>query len=111
MGRKVNPYGILLVVQNPGQLKTDSLRHAKRMRIAMIPVQYKANRGAYTKLWAGLAPELAMETSGRYFMHRGRIHRSRRQDIPEALKSKEEGGTGQALEFQEWCNKQIAEFR
>ena len=112
MGRTINPYGILLVVQKPGQLKTASLRHAKRIRNATTPDQYKANLAVYNKLWAGLAPELAMESSGGcYLIHRGKIHRSRRQDIPEALKSKEEGGTGKALEFQEWCNKQIAEFR
>ena len=74
MGRKVNPYGILLVALNPDQLKTDSLRNAKRMCIATTPVLYKANLGAYTKLWAGLSPELAMENSGCYVMHRGRIH-------------------------------------
>ena len=111
MGRTVNPYGIMLVVQKSGQLKTD-LRRAKWMRIATVSVQYKASLAVYNKLWAGLAPELAVESSGGcYLIHRGRIHRSRRQDIPEALKSKEDGGTGQALEFQEWCNKQIAEFR
>ena len=110
VGRTVNPYGIMLVVQKSGQLKTD-LRRAKWMRIATTPVQYKANLAVYNKLWAGLAPELAVESSGGcYLIHRGRIHRSRRQDIPEALKSKEEGGTGQALEFTEWCNKQIAGF-
>ena len=78
MARKVNPYTILSVVQTPGQMKTDLLRHAKWMRIATKSV---------------------------------RLHQAPRQDVLDALKSKEEGGTGQALEFQEWCNKQIAGFR
>ena len=112
MAREVNTYGILTVVQNPGQLKTDLLRHASTwMRIAASPLLHKAKLGAYTELWAGLSPELTMENNECYVMPWGRIHPSPRQDILDATKSKEEGGTGRALEFQEWCNKQIAEFK
>lgn len=111
MAREVNTRGILSVVQHPGQLKTNSLRHNKWMGILISPLLYKAKLGAYTELWAGLSPELTMENSGCYVIPWGRMHPSPRQDILDALKSKEEGGTGQALDFQEWCNQQIAEFR
>jgi hypothetical protein len=62
--------------------------------------------GAYTKLWAGLSPELTMEMNGGYVIPWGRIHPSPRKDLLDALKSVEEGGTGQAGEFQAWCKKQ-----
>ena len=111
MAREVNQYGILSVVQNPGQVKSDSLRHAKWMRIASTPLLYKAKFGAYTELWAGLSPELRMENSRCYVVPWGRLHPSPREDILDALQCKEDGGTGRAEEFQKWCKEQIAEFR
>lgn len=41
----------------------------------------------------------------------GRVHRSPRKDLVDALKSMQEGGTGQAGEFREWCEKQTADFK
>ena len=100
-----------ILLQNPGQLKTDLLRNLSRwMRIAASPLLYKAKMSAYTELWAGLSPELTMENNGCYAIPWGRLHPSPRQDILDATRSKEEGGTGQASESQGWCNKQIAEF-
>ena len=41
----------------------------------------------------------------------GRVHPSPRKDLIDALKSMQEGGTGQAGEFREWCEKQTADFK
>ena len=40
----------------------------------------------------------------------GRVHPSPRNDLLGALMSVEEGGTGQAGEFRQWCDKQTAQF-
>ena len=59
LARKVGLQGILNVVQNPGNLKTNLLRHAPVwMRLAASPLLHNAKQGAYTELWAGLSPEL-----------------------------------------------------
>jgi hypothetical protein len=67
--------------------------------------------GAYTELWAGLSPEVTMETNGGYVVPWGRIHPAPRQDLLDALKSTQDGGIGRAGEFWEWCEKKVAEYR
>jgi NAD(P)-dependent dehydrogenase (short-subunit alcohol dehydrogenase family) len=104
--------GILSVSQNPGNLKTNLLRHAPTfMRIVTAPLLYPAERGACTELWAGLSEELTMETNGSYIIPWGRLHPAPRPDLVAALESKEEGGTGQAKMFMEWCDSQVSRFK
>ena len=81
------------------------------MRIASSPLLHNAKLGAYTELWAGLSPEVTEEQNGKYIIPWGRLHPSPRNDLLEALKPKQEGGTGQAQDFRAWCEKQVAEFR
>ena len=108
--RRVGPDGILSVTQNPGNLKTNLLRHARWMRLASSPLLYEAKFGAYTELWAGLSPELTMEENGSYVLPWGRVHPSPRRDLLDALKSVEENGTGQAGEFRQWCEKETFKY-
>jgi hypothetical protein len=81
------------------------------MEMAASPLLYKAKMGAYTGLWAGLAPELGLEMNGGCVMPWGRVHPAPRADLMMALKGEAEGGTGQAGEFVEWVEKQVKEFR
>lgn len=101
LAREVGSNGVLSVTQNPGNLKTNLLRHASTlMRLALSPLIHKAKMGAYTELWAGLSPELTTESNGAYVIPWGRVHPSPRKDLLDALKSGEEkGGTGQASAF------------
>ena len=112
LAREVDPKGILSVTQNPGNLKTNLLRHATTlMRLASSPLLHNAKLGAYTELWAGLSPELTMESNGAYVIPWGRVHPSPRKDLLDALKEVgENGGTGQAGNFREWCEKQTIEY-
>lgn len=111
MARGVSSHGILSVTQNPGNLKTNLLRHASTfMRLASSPLLHSAKQGAYTELWAGLSPELTIAMNGAYVIPWGRVHPSPRKDLLDALKSREEGGTGQAGEFQKWCEKQTVNY-
>lgn len=67
--------------------------------------------GAYTELWSGFSEDLGIEDGGRYIVPWGRVHPSPRPELLAALKTKEDGGTGIASLFVEYCEKQTAEFR
>ncbi|MCJ1372300.1 hypothetical protein MMC20_003523 [Loxospora ochrophaea] len=112
LATQVGPHGILSVTQNPGNLKTPLLRHMPWVvGFASSPLLYGARMGAYTEVWAGLAGELGIEDGGKYVVPWGRLHPSPRTELMAALKSKEEGGTGVAALFRDYCEKQTAEFR
>lgn len=109
---QVGGQGILSITQNPGNLKTNLLRHKSVLyRMAVSPLLYDAHMGAYTELWAGLAPEVTMEMNGGYAIPWGRTHPGLREDLLLALKTEEEGGTGQARKFADWCESKVAEFK
>jgi len=116
LAHTVQPQGILSLVQNPGNLKTNLLRHAPRwMAIVTAPLLHKARMGAYTELWAGLAPELAAEEGkvkacAGYVVPWGRLHPAPRQDLILALRGKDEGGEGRAAEFREWCEEETKDY-
>ncbi|KAA6408749.1 MAG: hypothetical protein FRX48_07092 [Lasallia pustulata] len=104
-------YGILSVTQNPGNLSTSLLRHARWMKVLSAPLLHRPRLGAYTELWAGLAPELTLEAhNGAYVVPWGRLHTAPRSDLLDALKSKAEEGSGRAREFWEWCERQTADY-
>ena len=112
MARKVEIHGILSLTQNPGSLKTNLLRHQSWVyRLAVSPLLHNPKMGAYTELYAGLSPEVTAQVNGGYLIPWGRVHPAPRGDLLLALKSVEEGGTGQAADFQGWCEKQIADYR
>lgn len=75
------------------------------------PLLYTAKMGAYTELWSGLSEDLGIEDGGKYILPWGRVHPGPRPDLLAALKTEEEGGTGNAALFMEYCEKQTAEFR
>ena len=106
--RRYNNYGILSLTQNPGSLSSQIWRHTSRfVRLLVAPLLYEPKFGAYTEAWAGLSPEVNWDDAGRYAIPWGRWHPSPRKDMLAALKIKEEGGTGAAKEFWEWCEAQF----
>ena len=112
LARQIGSKGVLSVTQNPGNLKTALTRHLPRIvPILAAPLLYKPRMGAYTELWAAFSPDLVIEDGGKYIVPWGRLHPNPRQDLLDALKSKEEGGTGIAALFVEYCRRQTAEFR
>ncbi|CAD6440451.1 b86a53f4-b5a4-4f7b-9b49-e6b352e90a27 [Sclerotinia trifoliorum] len=111
MARKVGQHGIVSIIQNPGNLKTNLMRHAKWMYSTVYPILHMAKMGAFTELFAGLSPEISMEHNRGYVIPWGRIHDAPRKDLLVSLKSVEEGGNGRAEEFWNWCEKQIAKYK
>ena len=104
--------GILSVTQNPGNLKTSLLRHTPWiLAFVTAPLLYSARMGAYTELWAGLSEDLGIGDGGKYVLPWGRLHPSPRPELLAALKTEEDGGTGVAALFIEYCEKQTADFR
>ncbi|KAL9109085.1 MAG: hypothetical protein Q9227_006176 [Pyrenula ochraceoflavens] len=112
MARRSGPSGILSLTQNPGNLKTPLLRCKSWLyQLAVSPLLWDAKLGAYTELWAGLAEELDQSMNGGYVVPWGRMHPAPREDMLPALKDKQDGGTGKAAEFWEWCDARTKEFR
>ena len=112
LATQVGSEGILSVTQNPGNLKTLLLRHAPWiLGFVSAPLLYGAKMGAYTELWSGLSGELGIEDGGKYVLPWGRVHPSPRPELLAALKTREDGGTGVAALFMDYCEKQTAEFK
>lgn len=111
--RHAKAAGILSLSQNPGALKSDLLRHAPWwFPLIVSPLLYDAKYGAYTELFCAIHESLTVEEdSGGYVIPWGRIHtKVLRPDLLDAAKSKDDGGTGQAEAFWNWCEGHIKEF-
>lgn len=104
--------GIVAVAQNPGNLNTGAFKGApEALMMVLRPLTLSdAKYGAYTELFAGLAPEVAEHANGAYVIPWGRVmpqDKMARPDIVKAFKPVEEGGEGLAEEFWAWCEEQL----
>jgi NAD(P)-dependent dehydrogenase (short-subunit alcohol dehydrogenase family) len=112
LAKQAGKNGVLSVTQNPGNLKTALTRHLPRIvPLLASPLLYHSRMGAYTELWAGLSSDLLTEDGGKYIVPWGRLHPSPRQDLLDAMKTEEEGGTGLAAMFVEYCERETVAFR
>ncbi|KAF4499795.1 light induced alcohol dehydrogenase Bli-4 [Fusarium agapanthi] len=106
---QVGSHGILSVCHNPGNLHSNLLRHMPSIVGYIVsPLLYHAKFDAYTNLRAGLSPDLQIEDGERFILPLGRFYPSPRVDLLENIEPKEQGGTGTAFEFAEYCDKIIA---
>ena len=109
--RRSHDRGIVHLVQNPGTLKTAAWRYASFYQYGLLwPFFGDAIDGAHTCLWAGLDPGIKIADGGRYAMPWGRWHPGQRPDIVNGLISKDDGGSGAAETFYEWCEGKVAPF-
>lgn len=109
--KRIRDEGVVTVVQSPGTLRTKGWDKAPwAVRASMALFMHEPKMGAYTELWAGLSPEIKLEDGGRFAIPWGRWHPSPKKDIVQSLKAKEEGGTGLAAEFWQWCETQTKEY-
>lgn len=65
--------------------------------------------GAYTELFAGLSPTLSMENTGSYIIPWGRVF-TPRQDLVDAMKGRDEGGSGVAAALWDWCDFETTKY-
>jgi NAD(P)-dependent dehydrogenase (short-subunit alcohol dehydrogenase family) len=109
--RRVRADGILCLAQNPGNLVTNIWDRVPWLLKAPVGILlHPPEKGAYSELWAGLSSDIKMEDGGRYGIPWGKWHPSPRPDILKSLKPKEEGGTGLAADFWDWCDKETQDF-
>lgn len=111
LDKRVRKHGIVSMALSPGSLKAkgfDSLPWYQRL--LMKPLLHEPIMGAYTELWAGISQEVTCEDGGRFALPWGRWHPSPRKDILQSLKTKEEGGTGLAAKFWDWCEEHSKDY-
>lgn len=111
LARRADPAkGVISVALNPGAASTDLFRHTPWMPYLAFPLMHKPKLAAYTQLYCGLSQDITVEENGCYVIPWGRIHRDLRKDLVEASKTKEEGGSGTAKEFWEFCDEKTREY-
>lgn len=108
--KRIRKDNVVCLTQNPGTLRTAGWDKAPLLKILCSPLMYEPKYGAYTGLWAGLSPEVTLGDGGRFGIPWGRWHPSPKKDIVESLKSVEEGGTGLAAKFWDWCEAETKDY-
>ncbi|VUC36588.1 unnamed protein product [Clonostachys rosea] len=99
---------VLSVSLNPGALDSDFWRSQGKVTLTLLrsTVLHPPIYGAYTALFAGFTPQITSENSGSYVAPWGKIWKLQ-QDMLDAAKTKEEGGTGVAKSFWDWSEEQV----
>ncbi|KAF2712848.1 NAD(P)-binding protein [Pleomassaria siparia CBS 279.74] len=101
-----NPHGVLHVVVNPGSVKSELHRYTSSpIRTMMGAILKNPKYGAYTELYAGLAPNV---NDGDFVLPWGR-----KGEAPEhivASMKTEEGKKTVSARFYEWCEEQVKPF-
>jgi NAD(P)-dependent dehydrogenase (short-subunit alcohol dehydrogenase family) len=98
--------GVVHLAVNPGNYITNIWRHTPVFLYYLLwPILRDPVQGAETYLWASLSEDVKVEdgVAGRYGIPVGRWHPGQRKDLVLALKNKEDGGSGKAIELFEWC--------
>ncbi|KAH7200768.1 hypothetical protein BKA60DRAFT_174654 [Fusarium oxysporum] len=108
--RRYRGAGIVSVALNPGNLESDLDRNTTGMQLLLRKaLAHPTIFGAYTELFAALSPEVTLEKSGWWIIPWGRFG-SIRKDLEKAAKSHEEGSTGIAEQFWNWCEEQVKPY-
>ncbi|EFQ99459.1 short-chain dehydrogenase [Nannizzia gypsea CBS 118893] len=111
LARRVGPsHNIISVSLNPGAANTNLLRHTPWMKFLAMPLLYKPKLAAITELFAGLSSEVSLEENGCYIIPWGRVSQTPRQDLVDASKLTEDGGTGRSKEFWEFCENKTRDY-
>ncbi|KAI1768204.1 retinol dehydrogenase 12 [Hypoxylon sp. FL1150] len=110
LARRFGNDGIISVSLDPGNLKTGLRRHAGFLfRFSMKFIEHDPIYGAYTELFGGLSREIALEQNNAWICPWGSIQ-PLREDIAQACRIPEQGGTGNAVRFWEWTAAQVESY-
>ena len=109
--RRYADAGIVSVALNPGNLDSDLWRTQGSLTSWFLRkfVLHPSVNGAYTELFAGLAPEVAGR-NGSWVVPFGRFMPVTRDDLVKATKTREDGGSGVGEEFWKWNEEQVKPF-
>ncbi|KAI1213964.1 short-chain dehydrogenase [Annulohypoxylon truncatum] len=105
LARRSGPAGVVSVALNPGTAYTNLFRHTPAVWFWAYLLMCWPRTAAYTELYAGLSPDIGLRNNGCYVVPFGRLAREQdqREDLLRALRAEEEGGSGRAREFWEYC--------
>ncbi|KAH7064412.1 hypothetical protein BKA63DRAFT_525341 [Paraphoma chrysanthemicola] len=99
--RRYGGEGVVSVSLNPGNLKTELARHASSLQEFLIQwMLYPAVNGAYTELYAGLAPEVKDLKESEWVVPFGRVMPLRKDYV----------GCKTAGEFWEWSERETQRY-
>ncbi|KAF1838384.1 retinol dehydrogenase 12 [Decorospora gaudefroyi] len=102
--RRYGEEGLVSVVLNPGNLETELLRYTSVLqRLVLRLILYPVVNGAYTELFAGLAPGVAAIKTGEWVVPWGRITPLRNDYWSEE-------GEKNAKVFWEWSEEQVERY-
>lgn len=114
MARRYGKDGIVSVVQNPGNLKTNAYDgNSGVVMFFLNRLLHEAKFGGYTELYAGLSPDITLENNGAYIIPWGRVRPDKdcpRKDIVKAITPEEDGGLGYSKKLWDWCEHQWKPF-
>ncbi|KAJ5624819.1 hypothetical protein N7510_001128 [Penicillium lagena] len=101
-GKRYGKDGIISVVQNPGNLKTEIYNTQTKLTMFFVNrLLHPPKLGGYTELYAGLSPEITEKQQGGLIIPWGRVQaRNPREDIHEALEK------GKGTELWDWIDAQ-----
>ncbi|KAL2836233.1 hypothetical protein BJX68DRAFT_250946 [Aspergillus pseudodeflectus] len=108
--RRYGDRRIVSVALNPGAANSNLLRNAKWMRFFSYPLLHNPVQAAYTELYAGLSGDISLANNGCYVIPWGRIHQGVATNLLNAIKVIEDGGTGRAKEFWEFCEERVKDY-
>ncbi|KAJ5280125.1 NAD(P)-binding protein [Penicillium angulare] len=111
MARQDGDKGIISVAHNPGAANTNLLRNAPWMKFFSRPLLHSPVLAAHTLLFAGFSPEISIENHvDAYVIPWGRIHPGVANNIQKAIGRSENGGSGKAKEFWEFCDERTKDY-
>lgn len=105
--------GVVHIAGNPGNYVTNIWRSVPAWTYyAVRPILRDAVHGAETYLWMAFSGSVTLDeaVAGRYAICDGRWHPGQRKDLIQALKSVDEGGSGRAGEYYDWCEARVVDF-
>ncbi|KNG81343.1 short-chain dehydrogenase [Aspergillus nomiae NRRL 13137] len=109
--RRYGGTGLASVAQNPGAANTNLLRNARWMKLLSWPLLHSPAVAANTVLYAAFSEELNQAVhNGEYVIPWGRIHPGVAPGLAKHLAQEDEGGTGRAREFWEWCMERTRDY-
>ncbi|KAF2635314.1 NAD(P)-binding protein [Massarina eburnea CBS 473.64] len=102
-------YGIVSVVVNPGNVRTNMSAEAKKksliVRGVLALMLYEPGLGAHTLLYAGFTGDVGVErNNGAYVLPFGVLGENGRKDVYEGI------GKGEARRFWEWCERMYGTY-
>ncbi|KAI1487044.1 putative short-chain dehydrogenase [Biscogniauxia mediterranea] len=103
-------HNIVSVAHNPGGASTNLFRHTRLMRYLAWPLLHKAQLAALTSLFAGVYKETTTHNTGCYVLPWGRLSDNLKEDLGNAMRRIEEGGTGRTRRFWQFCEKETREY-